>query len=492
MAGILLPKNAKGERSTTSFGKAVFCEMAKSLGDTDLADSIASETDWRHKYDNLLTRLVERQVVSATENPAAALESLRVGLAKARSMDFEKDGTSVALSEAVLSASPTFDSAVVSGSGVPRTYVSVPYKGEILSGETLDAQLDRWAEYGTMEPDCAAAIQGHAARLGDAMGRTFVVLGAGSELGPLRHLLQAGARVIGVATRKPKQWAELISFARTTAGTLVVPVPKGTVGADDQKIANLAGVDLISEVPIVVEWIMRCLSEDPESLGPITVGTYLYADGELNLRISAAADFVIEAASKLGKQRVSFAWMGSPSTSVLIPQSAVEAQKTNEMEATSWWQRLLGYESSARQPLSTGDTVYHGFLVLQGPSYALAQLMRQWRAMLLNSEGFVVSTPMTPVCRTDSVIGKSSSLARFLNGVAYFAPNEAFEGSTAQALMVPLMLSDITSPVPDLPTPFHLMSRKAFHSGCWRCPYTQSGISTSSFILGTVMPLKAP
>merc|ERR1712136_599774 len=64
--------------------------------------------------------------------------------------------------------------------------------------------------------------------------------------------------------------------------------------------------------------------------------------------------------------------------------------------------------------------------------------MRQWRAMLLNSEGFVVSTPMTPVCRTDSVIGKSSSLARFLNGVAYFAPNEAFEGSTAQALMLPL------------------------------------------------------
>ena len=82
-------------------------------------------------------------------------------------------------------------------------------------------------------------------------------LGAGSELGPVRPLLQAcllrcyahsvnhtitamgslvceaGATVAAVATRRPKRWADLIAFARKSAGKLLVPV-LGNQPANDE------------------------------------------------------------------------------------------------------------------------------------------------------------------------------------------------------------------------------------------------------------------
>jgi hypothetical protein len=34
----------------------------------------------------------------------------------------------------------------------------VPYKGKDLKGDALLAQLKKWADYGTIEPDAAEAI----------------------------------------------------------------------------------------------------------------------------------------------------------------------------------------------------------------------------------------------------------------------------------------------------------------------------------------------
>ena len=54
----------------------------------------------------------------------------------------------------------------------------------------------------------------------------------------LLHVLfrQAGATVAAVATRRPKRWAELIAFARQSAGTLLVPVsPNQAVNNDEEK-----------------------------------------------------------------------------------------------------------------------------------------------------------------------------------------------------------------------------------------------------------------
>ena len=51
------------------------------------------------------------------------------------------------------------------------------------------------------------------------------------------HQWEAGATVAAVATRRPKRWADLIAFARKSAGTLLVPVSPtaGEVNNDEEK-----------------------------------------------------------------------------------------------------------------------------------------------------------------------------------------------------------------------------------------------------------------
>merc|ERR1711970_775118 len=99
------------------------------------------------------------------------------------------------------------------------------------------------------------------------------------------------------------------------------------------------------------------------------------------------------------------------------------AQKEKLGEA-SWWQRWKGTPQRC-DPIDLGTMgaarLYKGFAVIQGPNYALAQLMRQWRAMLLNAEGFVVSAPVAPMCRTESVC-HNRTMAVILDGVAYTEP----------------------------------------------------------------------
>mmetsp|Transcript_85115 Transcript_85115/g.264715 ORF Transcript_85115/g.264715 Transcript_85115/m.264715 type:complete len:411 (+) Transcript_85115:2-1234(+) len=407
-------------------------------------------------------------------------------------MDFEAvDDTCGPLGTAMANNSPIFSTARIEGTGEPKGELVLPYAGKELRGAELEAQCDRWADAGTMEPDCAAAVKAGAKQVGDLKSRTFVVLGAGSELGPVKLLLEAGATVAAVATRKPARWSALIEFARQSAGTLLLPVAGGAlnIGGDDSAVAQQAGADLSTEAPAVAEWAERCAREAP---GPVTVATYLYVDGEANVRVTVAADYIIEQISKLGKDKVSFAWLASCSTTLVLPEGAVEAQQANLAKA-SWWQRWTGSPQQC-EPLqvegsATPPRLFRGFEVMQGPNYALAQSMRQWRAMLLHAGGFVVSTPVTPMCRTESVC-HNSTMATLLDGVAYTAPMEAFEPEACRAAMLAVLISDLTEPVPDLPSPFYLFARKSFHSGLWRCPYKLASLGTMTWVLGKVMPKK--
>merc|ERR1712048_1342886 len=168
-------------------------------------------------------------------------------------------------------------------------------------------------------------------------GRTFVVIGAGSELCPVRQLLQAGATVAALATRKAQRWQRLIEFARGTPGTLLLPVPLGTVVDTDSAVANAAGVDLMVDTPAVAQWVQRVVKEAP---GLVTIGTYLYVDGGANVCVTVAADFIIEAAAReAGKDKVSFAWLGSPSTAHVVPVEMANAQ-TRALANASWWQKM--------------------------------------------------------------------------------------------------------------------------------------------------------
>lgn len=485
MAGIQFPANEKGDRSTTSFNKEVFSAMANSLGAKDLEDKIKSEKDWRHKYSVHLDQVVERTL--KLQDASALSAVLTKGLEKARSMDLESGSVAPgALSQAMTASAAKFTTSKVAGSGSVVTDLVVPYNGHQLKGSELEGQCDQWSSYGTMEADCATAIKNGAKKLGEMKGRTFLVLGAGSELGPVRPLLEAGATVAAVATRRPKRWAELIALARKSAGTLLLPVsPQSGEVKNNEDLAAVAGADLLTETPQILEWLLRC---GREATGKVTMGTYLYADGEANVRLTAASDFIVEALKSLGKDKVSFAYLSSCSTSTAIPAEAIQAQEAN-FNTAGRWATMFGERQNCKK-LDDGTFFLSGFEVLQGPNYALAQMMRQWRAALLHMEGFTVSAPMAPICRTESVV-HNATMAVLLEGIAHFPPQESYDAETGRMAMLAILISDLTEPSPKLASPLHVVTRKAFHSGIWRTPFVMASLGKTTWFLGKVAPKRA-
>ena len=76
----------------------------------------------------------------------------------------------------------------------------MPYKGRRLSGDALARRIDAWAAAGVIEPSNAQAL--HLARSHpewfDLSDRHLVLLGAGSEAGPLAWLAQWRANIVAI------------------------------------------------------------------------------------------------------------------------------------------------------------------------------------------------------------------------------------------------------------------------------------------------------
>lgn len=60
----------------------------------------------------------------------------------------------------------------------------------------------------------------------DLRGQHFVVLGAGSQMGPTETLLRMGATVIGVDLPRAEVWERLAAEAKASYGKLIIPVKK--------------------------------------------------------------------------------------------------------------------------------------------------------------------------------------------------------------------------------------------------------------------------
>lgn len=499
MVGVLFPLTEKGDRSTTQFTKDVFRSVAESLGCNDIAAAIKSDKSWRQKYDAHAEEVAECLAAASlfdVEKMSAAIEA---GLEKSISMDFDLgNGEIVKMSEAMQTQSKTLDYATVKGKSEPKMESTIPYDGTELSGDKLDEQAEFWAKVGTIEPNCAQAIKVGSRRAGQMKDRLFLVLGASSELGAVRPLLESGATVAAVMRKNTKRWSELVKFARNTGGTLLAPVAAGESPTTDDDIAKAAGADLLKDAPGILEWFLRV---GTDFKGQVTVCTYLYADGEANVRLTASADYIVQALSSLGKDKVSFAYLVSGSTSHLISKELCDSQEKNfavsNMYSKFWGKRLDCTPSGAgvtfwKEHCQDQDPeyfFYRGVVNLQGPNYLVAQYMRQWRAVLLHMQGFKISTPVTPNCRTESVV-HNNTMKVWLDGVGYWRPMESFDPDTARMAMFAILVSDLTEEYPKFVTPLHIFGHHAFHSGMWRCPFQLGSLGISTFLLGKFAPRK--
>jgi hypothetical protein len=477
--GVVFPVAEDGRRSTAALGRAV---VADALGavDPDGARDAGREANWRTGYPAHFRRLIQAGLTSRQAAVAVArggLESLH------RRMQVAGPGArETALS--TLAGEPAghgVGTVAVTGTGTPDRELSFPYRGTRLHGDDLLRRLEAWVAGGIIEPSCAEAVRTVAAHPEwlALPGRTIAVLGAGAEVGPLPVLLDWGARVMGVDLPSPAIWERVLTMARRSGGTLLVPVP-GNHGED---LARNAGLDLTDDAPAVADWLAG-------AEGPLVLGNYVYADGAANVRVSSAVD-ALTVRLLAGRSDVALAFLATPTDVFAVPGDAVAqsarayATRSPAVRLGRWpLQALSGGRLLRRAyPPGADPGICDSLITQQGPNYALAKRIQRWRATVARDAGATVSMNVAPPTRTRSVL-KNGALAAAYQGAPRFGV-EIFEPATTKALMAALLVHDLyAGGGPAQEHPWQEEARAAAHGGLWRMSYTPRSAFGLAALLG--------
>ena len=474
---MVFPATEDGRRSTAALGRQVVADALRSV-DPVGARAAEQETSWRSGYVAHFRRALE----AGLGTREAALSIAGNGLASLhRRMRVTADDTELPLADWP-DTGPAVSVTEVTGSRAPDTELSLPYHGERLTGDALRRRVDAWVADGVAEPSLAEAVGSVLAhpqwlRL---EGHTVAVLGAGAEMGPLPSLLRWGARVAAVDLPRPAIWERVDRLARDGAGTLLVPSTGGPSPAPDDAGP---GVDLVSEVPKVADWLA---AED----GTLVVGNYVYADGATHVTVSTAVD---ELTRRLldARSDVAVASLATPTDVFAVPADAVR-HATRAYESRSAGAKLVGrplrtlsggrllrraYQPDADPGVS--DTI----IAQQGPNYALAKRLQRWRAGVARAGGATVSMNVAPPTRTRSVV-RNRALAAAYGGAHRFGV-EVFEPATSNVLMAILLVHDLhTGGGPRHDQPWQDEAYAAVHGGLWRTPYAPRSALGLAALLG--------
>lgn len=492
--GLVFPMDVKGERSSTPVAKEILAAAIGAVSQTK-AQSVLKEKKWRFGYVKHFVNLVEEQMKS----PENALLIAQAGLSKAYEIFQFVDGESGAttsLQDAMSSeTSKSFLTGYIKGQAPKRRNVlQVPYKGKTLSGQTLKDQVDQWVSYGTIEKSAGEAIKNCIERPEylDLSDRYFVLLGAGSAMGPFLVLMALGANVVAVDLDRPNIWKRLISIARESSGSITFPlkVEQSTIQSDDDLYQN-SGCNLFTETPRIRNWLLNLYPGKD-----FTVGSYAYLNGALHVQVSLAMDAICRDLSE--KRKASLAYLCTPTDLHVITKEAHEASvreyKTYTKKIYCRFMRFLSkryLRKNAMEPLQgVGGEYYvvNGLSVAQGPNYALAKRLQHWRAVIARSKGSIVSSNIAPATSTVSVV-QNRTFAWAYEGMPYFKPYEIFEPETSNAVMSAILLSDLndptnaSSPKVKLNNPNELFKYGSFHGGAWRCAYQVDSIGEASVFI---------
>jgi hypothetical protein len=148
-AGVLFPKAADGSRPTTALNCGAFAAAVRA-SDPAAADAcLADKPKWRRRYAKHVVAHVE--VCARTADTAVRVA--RDGLTYLHStMRFERNGQEMSVADAMQKfTAPAFVTSTVRGEmhgtpsqSPPSAALTVPYKGKLLAGDALRAQIERW------------------------------------------------------------------------------------------------------------------------------------------------------------------------------------------------------------------------------------------------------------------------------------------------------------------------------------------------------------
>ena len=328
--GIVFPVSNKvtGERGSTEVNKEILAAAVGAVN-PEKAEKIRKARGYRFTYVRHLIALVEEQCKS----PEAALKIAQAGLDRAYEL-FEfvaPDGSAVSVEEAMAAKNTEkFETGFIKGEGSKNASgLEVPYKNKILKGEELKAQVKKWVEYGTIEPSAGDAIMNCVdnPQWCELKDRYFVLLGAGSAMGPLHVLLALGANVIAIDLDRDFIWKRLIQLAKSSPGTITFPLKqKQDKLSSDEELYKNAGCNLFTHTPMIRDWLMELYKGKP-----FTVGNYAYLNGALHVQVSLAMDAITRDLSEK-RPGTSLAYLCTPTDLHLVPEEAYQASVQNYKE----------------------------------------------------------------------------------------------------------------------------------------------------------------
>ena len=456
-----------GKRSSQAAGKSIFSEAVDAV-DPSLASEIRGTSDWRKRYLAPVRSVLE----VGTRSPSDAVRIASDGLSSVRrNLVFVKGAEDIALDDALGGQEHSFHTETVKGEADRPEGLEVPLRGQVLSQDSLKRQLANWVEAGVMEPSAAAAVESliDDPSLLNLADLDVVLLGAGSQMGPLEMLCRWGAHVIAVDLPRPHIWEQIIGAARRGSGRLTFPAAAGS-GPLEQR----AGADLLEQAPEVTAWLSGLDA-------PFTIGNYVYADGSNFVRLSGAVDAMINRLLESGAAS-SLSYLATPTDVFAVPEEAVEGARAASRARNGAMPAALRAASGKRLYVENyGSTVKDTdgrtwgisdcLVPVQGPNYALAKSMQRWRAVAAREAGHSVSANVAPATRTASVT-KNRILAAAYNGAHRFGI-DIFEPETSRALMAALLVHDLrnSSSSSSGGHPYEMFASGAVHGGLWRSAY---------------------
>ena len=371
------------------------------------------------------------------------------------------------------------------------------------SGISSEGLLPEWVSAGYAESGLLAArdfIDQNPNLTLDA--ELLFALGAGAEFAPTQNWLDWGGTLAAVARPRQQLWQRLISFARASAGNLLVPVLAEKLAGreaselSDTELAEVAGLDLIADTAAIASW----LADLSEGARRTVLGSFAYAPGAEHIRVNAVQDAL---ADKLVRARpaeaIALAWLATPTDSTVVS----ETQYAQNLEG--WGNRSLpvklrdamfGLFGQLRPPVArVFETVagqklasIEASVEMQGPSYLLAKRSQRWRAYLAKSQGVLVTYQICPPARTASVLSHRILLASYAGakhfGIKAFGVQEA---NLAAATLLVRDLFDVNSPAsPQNKTDsaVSLHAENAVHGGLWRLAYEPQTVWNAATMIG--------
>lgn len=483
-AGLHWPLDAKGKRASGPPGQRIVAAALQGLA-PEAADAVRAERDWRHAYPRHWRALVQAQAA----RPVSAVASARAGLAAAwAELPFVRAGQPLALAEAMRTPQRRLQTLQLRGQGeaAPAAW-AVPHEGRELTGDALARQIDRWEKSGVCEPAHAAALHDCLAHPEwfDLSDQHLVLLGAGSEAGPLAWLAKWRANLVGIDLARPATWKRIAGTVAAGNATLTAPVAPG-----QPLDAAHAGADLLGDTPDIAAWLA--------GLGqPLAIANLAYLDGERHVRVSLAMD-AISATLCAADSRTQLAYMATPTDVFAVPEAVARAS-TDAFARRGLVKKLVqagarltsggrGFAPHIEALIDAGDFGHWGLVdalvVEQGPNYALAKRLQQWRALVARADGHRVAFNVAPSTTTASVVSNPLLAAGFRGAKAFGV--EVFAPATTNALMAAMWVHQLRTAPRDFAHPLKLLVHTANHGGLWRLPYLPRSVLPMAALLGFV------